>query len=136
MNLTTDPTHLLTKPSQEQQMDIAQQLTSHLQKTEIAQVNTEHRLRQQCESAAVEFTNVRSTHTKEAENQASGNQTYKRMGSKMSVETQVQTDILPRPVAQRDAYDILLSKANDERIKMNRQEKGTQAEALSFHAEV
>ena len=53
-----------------------------------------------------------------------------------SLEAEVQTHILPRPVAQTDAYDILLSKANDERRKMNRQEKGTQAEALDFHAEV
>ena len=45
-------------------------------------------------------------------------------------------DILTRPVAQTDAYDILLSKANDERIKMSRQEKGTQTEALDFHAQV
>ena len=84
----------------------------------------------------MEFTNVSSSHTKEAENQALHNQVYKPMRSKKSIETQGQTDILTRPVAQTDAYDILLSKANDERIKMNRQEKGTQAEALDIHEEV
>ena len=79
---------------------------------------------------------MRSTNTKEAEDQVSSNQAYKPMRSKKSVETQVQTDILTRPMAQTDAYDILLCKANDERIKMNRQEKRTQAEAMDFHAEV
>ena len=75
----------------------------------------------------MEFTNVRSTPTKEAENQASITQTYKPVRSKKSVETQVQTDILPRPGAQTNIYNILLSKENDERIQMNRQEKGTLA---------
>ena len=71
----------------------------------------------------MEFTNVRSTHTKEAENQASSNQDYKPIRKNMSVKAQVQTNILPSPVAQTDANDILLSKANDERIKMNRQRR-------------
>ena len=36
MTQTTDQTHPLTKPSKEQQVEIDQQLASHLQKIEIA----------------------------------------------------------------------------------------------------
>ena len=37
---------------------------------------------------------------------------------------------MSRPNAQTDAYDTLLNKANDKRMKKNKQEKGIQAEAL------
>ena len=82
-----------------------------------------------------------STHTKTVENQTLVDQQNKSKRSKRPVETQFQTDVLkPRASSrlktQTDAYNTLLSRANDERMRMNRQEKGTQAETLDFHPEV
>ena len=75
------------------------------------------------------------THTKIAENPTADKQQIKPKRNIRSDETQVQTDI-PRPKAQRDAYDTLLNRANDERMKKRQQEKGIQADTLDFHLEV
>ena len=75
--------------------------------------------------ATGESTNVESTHAKLSKN--SQQQQNKLNTNITSVDTQVQTG-MSRPKAQTVAYDTLLNKANDERMKKSKQEKGIQAE--------
>ena len=67
----------------------------------------------------MESINVESTHTKTVENQTLVDQQNKSKRSKRPVETQIQTYVSKpgassRPKAQTDAYNTLLSRANDE----------------------
>ena len=78
---------------------------------------------------------MESTHTKIAENPTADKQQSKTKSNIRSDKTQVQTDI-PRPKAQTGAYDTLLNRSNDERMKKRQQEKGIKAEPLDFHQEV
>ena len=77
--------------------------------------------------ATGESTIVESTHAKLSKNLQK--QQSKLNTNITSVDTQVQTG-MSRPKAQTVAYDILLNKANDKRMKKSKQEKGIQAEAL------
>ena len=125
------PNRTLQWPTRELQMEIDRQLAIHLQEMEAARARA-----QSYDGTSVELTNVRSTnHTQTIENQASHPKANRSQRSR-AVEIQTQTDIPTRPKAQTDAYDTLLNKANDERMKKSKQEKGIQAETLDFPPEV
>ena len=108
-------------------MEIDRQLAICLQEMEAARARA-----QSYDGTSVELANVRSTnHTQTIENQASHPEANRSQRSR-AVEIQTQTDIPTRPKAQTDAYDTLLNKANDERMKKSKQEKGIQARDSGF----